>query len=867
MIRLLVTPAGEAPRLHSFEGDRVSIGSRAGNDLVLGATGVSKHHLDLEVEGGAVFLRDAGSSNGTYVDRARIEGRAALAPGARVEIPGYALELVAEVEEDVGRAPGAEPPLELRRRALRWYESGDPANLLARSELALVRAWRGGEGKVDALLKASEAGVRRTRWRRLRSVSTVAGALLGGILGGEALLSGGAQRFAEPLVEMAPRWAYDAQERGLDAQCERLAERAAEALEETLSADEVLQRAYGGLECANERGSAAALAVIEPAVRAALRESYGPTLDRATSELVAVAADASGCHFAWGSADGRLHRWNRCAGARRPRTDDLGAPVRGLVFAGGSALAVTRTGELFRWELGESGAPTQLERGAVSHPGAVALAADGSLVALAASEAPRLDLVVPGRASEGVELPSPAAALAISSDGELLAALDREIVKIAGRSRGGRAGRGSKVILTHEAAVSALRVPSCAGAAWVLSGGVDGQVFARPLRGRRPRTIELRGLRDRVDDLAISGDCRYVVAAAGRAALVWDLAARDPSAAARALDHDRPVFAVRVADDGAVVTAAGRSLRRWDLEAPTEGATLLRHGHAVVDFALTRGGREALVAFEDRSIRLWDLAASVAGAGASHLHHTNDLVAAAIDVEGERIVTASAQEALLWRRGEAGLELMRSLGGHESPIRGAAVAGDGAFGATVDEDGKVLLWPLGDADDVAPRSYVSVRGPRQLAFAGRHLVVAGDRGACVISPGDADERRCRELTVAGELGSLAVAPGVPKIALAGYDRAVTLLDLDAHARGGVANTLIKTSAAMAIVAMSADGLWIAAASESGALGVARAGEGALRELQSAGGIVALALSPRGEWLAVAEERAVHLYRPDARGAP
>jgi WD40 repeat protein len=294
---------------------------------------------------------------------------------------------------------------------------------------------------------------------------------------------------------------------------------------------------------------------------------------------------------------------------------------------------------------------------------------------------------------------------------------------------------------------------------------------------------------------------------------------------------------------------------------------VLHHGHAVVDFALTRGGREALVAFEDRSIRLWDLEASVAGAGASHLHHTKELVAAAIDVEGERIVTASAQEALLWRRGEAGLELMRSLGGHESPIRGAAVAGDGTFGATVDEDGKVLLWPLGDADDVAPRSYVSVRRPRQLAFAGRHLVVAGDRGACVISPGDADERRCRELTVAGELGSLAVAPGVPKIALAGYDRTVTLLDLDAHARGGVANTLIKTGAAMAIVAMSADGQRIAAASESGALGVARAGEGALRELQSAGGIVALAFSPRGEWLAAADERAVHLYRPDAHGTP
>ena len=345
--------------------------------------------------------------------------------------------------------------------------------------------------------------------------------------------------------------------------------------------------------------------------------------------------------------------------------------------------------------------------------------------------------------------------------------------------------------------------------------------------------------------------------------LVWDLDARDPSATARALDHERPVFALEVAADGAIVTASGPALRRWDLDALADGATVLRHGHAIVDFALTEGGRGALVAFEDRSVRRWDLAASVSGAGAEHLHHREALVDVAIDAEGERVLTASADEAILWRSGEEGLELLRRLGGHQSPIRAVDVAADGGWAATVDGDGRLLLWPLGEEREAAPRSYVSVDAPRHLAFAGRHLVVASDRSACVITPSDVDERRCRELTIAGELDSLFAAAAAPRIALAGYERSVILLDLDAHARGGVANTVLKTDTPMSMVALSGEGRWLAAASESGALRIARADEGVFRELQSPGRrLVALALASRGRWLAAADERAVHLYRLD-----
>ena len=64
----------------------ISIGRVAGNDVVLNDAGVSSRHARLEWSGGALRVTDLGSTNGTFVNGARLAPNAAksLAPGDRL---------------------------------------------------------------------------------------------------------------------------------------------------------------------------------------------------------------------------------------------------------------------------------------------------------------------------------------------------------------------------------------------------------------------------------------------------------------------------------------------------------------------------------------------------------------------------------------------------------------------------------------------------------------------------------------------------------------------------------------------------------------------------------------------------------------
>src|SRR5215469_11496877 len=55
------------------------IGRDDGNELVVVAPGVSRRHARLDLQGDTLVLTDLGSTNGTWVNRARIEGARALA--------------------------------------------------------------------------------------------------------------------------------------------------------------------------------------------------------------------------------------------------------------------------------------------------------------------------------------------------------------------------------------------------------------------------------------------------------------------------------------------------------------------------------------------------------------------------------------------------------------------------------------------------------------------------------------------------------------------------------------------------------------------------------------------------------------------
>jgi hypothetical protein len=81
----LVIEAGERVGETFLLGETFAIGREAGNDLALSDMTVSRRHCVLTGKGGAFFIRDEGSANGTFVNGERITERS-LSPGDRLQV-------------------------------------------------------------------------------------------------------------------------------------------------------------------------------------------------------------------------------------------------------------------------------------------------------------------------------------------------------------------------------------------------------------------------------------------------------------------------------------------------------------------------------------------------------------------------------------------------------------------------------------------------------------------------------------------------------------------------------------------------------------------------------------------------------------
>jgi len=73
-----------------FSEDRITIGRRAENHLVLDADNISRQHASIERRDGQYFVCDLGSANGTYLNEQRVE-TAPLRDGDRVRIGNFSL--------------------------------------------------------------------------------------------------------------------------------------------------------------------------------------------------------------------------------------------------------------------------------------------------------------------------------------------------------------------------------------------------------------------------------------------------------------------------------------------------------------------------------------------------------------------------------------------------------------------------------------------------------------------------------------------------------------------------------------------------------------------------------------------------------
>ncbi len=74
----------------NFSEDKITIGRRTDNQVVLDADNISRNHVSIERIDEKYFIRDLESANGVYLNEQRVD-LAELAEGDRVRIGNYTL--------------------------------------------------------------------------------------------------------------------------------------------------------------------------------------------------------------------------------------------------------------------------------------------------------------------------------------------------------------------------------------------------------------------------------------------------------------------------------------------------------------------------------------------------------------------------------------------------------------------------------------------------------------------------------------------------------------------------------------------------------------------------------------------------------
>jgi S-DNA-T family DNA segregation ATPase FtsK/SpoIIIE len=92
MLKLLVKSGPLAPQTFELRYGTNRLGRGPANDFQIGDPSVSTSHCEILVEGSSILVRDLGSTNGTFIDRAPIR-EARLRPGQTLHIGSVELEL------------------------------------------------------------------------------------------------------------------------------------------------------------------------------------------------------------------------------------------------------------------------------------------------------------------------------------------------------------------------------------------------------------------------------------------------------------------------------------------------------------------------------------------------------------------------------------------------------------------------------------------------------------------------------------------------------------------------------------------------------------------------------------------------------
>ena len=89
----VIEPAAQKGRTYRL-GDEVTLGRAAGCQVTLDDTYASQIHARLFLREGQTFVEDLGSTNGTYLNRKKVQGPMVMQRGDRLQIGNTVMELV-----------------------------------------------------------------------------------------------------------------------------------------------------------------------------------------------------------------------------------------------------------------------------------------------------------------------------------------------------------------------------------------------------------------------------------------------------------------------------------------------------------------------------------------------------------------------------------------------------------------------------------------------------------------------------------------------------------------------------------------------------------------------------------------------------
>lgn len=115
---LLCTAGALAGQRFRVAEDRaLRMGRADDNDVVVTDDGVSRFHAELTLQNGSLWLQDAGSRNGVFVNGTRVTAHQQVKVGDEISVANHKFKVKWDDEPD--EAPGA--PAEQKAGKRRWF--------------------------------------------------------------------------------------------------------------------------------------------------------------------------------------------------------------------------------------------------------------------------------------------------------------------------------------------------------------------------------------------------------------------------------------------------------------------------------------------------------------------------------------------------------------------------------------------------------------------------------------------------------------------------------------------------------------------------------------------------------------------------